>query len=252
LFNEDDDDDDSASGVRLSKFGKKMKTLHQNGAETTPNGAAPMEGVEKHAGGDHDELEAFMAHVDTEVKKLQEEDLKLMEASGSTETLNANGMIVEAEEVVGEARQLGDDEFDEEEEEDIIGNATKKMAAKRKDLASVDHSVMNYEPFKKDFFVEPPELASLTEAEVDIKRAELGGIKIRGVNCPKPVERWAQMGLPPGTGDIIKRVLKYDKPTSIQCQAIPAIMSGRDVIGIAKTGSGKVLFLLWLLRRCAC
>ena len=39
-------------------------------------------------------------------------------------------------------------------------------------------------------------------------------------------------------------------PTSIQAQAIPAIMSGRDVIGVAKTGSGKTLaFVLPMLRR---
>jgi hypothetical protein len=39
-------------------------------------------------------------------------------------------------------------------------------------------------------------------------------------------------------------------PTSIQAQAIPAIMSGRDVIGVAKTGSGKTLaFLLPMFRR---
>jgi ATP-dependent RNA helicase DDX46/PRP5 len=41
----------------------------------------------------------------------------------------------------------------------------------------------------------------------------------------------------------------YEKPTPIQAQAIPAIMSGRDVIGIAKTGSGKTLaYLLPLFR----
>ncbi len=41
----------------------------------------------------------------------------------------------------------------------------------------------------------------------------------------------------------------YEKPTPIQCQAIPAIMSGRDLIGIAKTGSGKTLaFLLPMFR----
>jgi ATP-dependent RNA helicase DDX46/PRP5 len=48
--------------------------------------------------------------------------------------------------------------------------------------------------------------------------------------------------------DVIKR-LNYVAPTSIQAQAIPAIMSGRDVIGVAKTGSGKtVAFLLPMFR----
>ena len=48
--------------------------------------------------------------------------------------------------------------------------------------------------------------------------------------------------------DVIKR-LNYIAPKSIQAQAIPAIMSGRDVIGIAKTGSGKTIaFLLPLFR----
>lgn len=47
---------------------------------------------------------------------------------------------------------------------------------------------------------------------------------------------------------MIKR-LGYASPTAIQAQAIPSIMSGRDVIGVAKTGSGKTIaFLLPLLR----
>lgn len=41
----------------------------------------------------------------------------------------------------------------------------------------------------------------------------------------------------------------FDKPTPIQAQAIPAVMSGRDLIGIAKTGSGKTLaFLIPMFR----
>lgn len=47
----------------------------------------------------------------------------------------------------------------------------------------------------------------------------------------------------------ILRKLGFEKPTPIQSQAIPAIMSGRDLIGIAKTGSGKTLaFILPMFR----
>jgi ATP-dependent RNA helicase DDX46/PRP5 len=38
---------------------------------------------------------------------------------------------------------------------------------------------MEYEPFRKDFYVEPVELAEMDQYEVDLLRAELDGIKIR-------------------------------------------------------------------------
>jgi ATP-dependent RNA helicase RhlE len=42
--------------------------------------------------------------------------------------------------------------------------------------------------------------------------------------------------------------LKYGKPTLIQSQAIPVILKGKDILGIAQTGSGKTLsFVLPLL-----
>ncbi|GAB1224606.1 hypothetical protein ENUP19_0211G0001, partial [Entamoeba nuttalli] len=40
--------------------------------------------------------------------------------------------------------------------------------------------------------------------------------------------------------DVIK-ALKYEKPSPVQRQAIPVIMSGYDAIVCAKTGSGKTL-----------
>lgn len=47
----------------------------------------------------------------------------------------------------------------------------------------------------------------------------------------------------------VLRKYNFERPTPIQCQALPAIMSGRDVIGCAKTGSGKTLaFLLPMFR----
>ncbi|KTW27009.1 hypothetical protein T552_02501 [Pneumocystis carinii B80] len=151
--------------------------------------------------------------------------------------------------------ELLDNKEDSEEEEeentindprDILAFAQKKM--KKRELPNIDHSKIHYEPIRKNFYVEPHELSEMTEQEVNDYRLELDGIKIRGLNCPKPIQNWSQCGLPAHVLDIIYQ-LKYEKPTAIQAQAIPAIMTGRDIIGVAKTGSGKTIsFLLPMFR----
>ncbi|MEN3289175.1 MAG: ATP-dependent helicase RhlE, partial [Bradyrhizobium sp.] len=56
-----------------------------------------------------------------------------------------------------------------------------------------------------------------------------------------------------GLADAIMRALKeenYHTPTPIQAQTIPLAVSGRDVIGIAQTGTGKTAsFALPILHR---
>ena len=129
--------------------------------------------------------------------------------------------------------------------EDILAIASKK---KKKDIPTVNHAKITYEPFRKNFYNEPSDVADWTEEEVASLRLELDGIKVRGVDVPKPVQNWAQCGLGFQTLDVIQK-LGYEAPTSIQAQAIPSIMSGRDVIGVAKTGSGKTIaFLLPMFR----
>ncbi|KAI8815161.1 P-loop containing nucleoside triphosphate hydrolase protein [Cladochytrium replicatum] len=200
-----------------------------------------------------DTLDAYMVDVDEEVKKITEEELIASHAAREKKAQDAAAAAEAAmnganEEDEVDANNTKEDDVGSD-PEDIIAAAAKKIAAKKKDLAQVDHSAINYEPFRKNFLVEPPELAAATPAEVEMMRAELDGIKIRGKDCPKPVQKWTQFGLPPGANEVIRKVLKYEKPTSIQAQAIPAIMSGRDVIGIAKTGSGKTIaFLLPMFR----
>ena len=56
-----------------------------------------------------------------------------------------------------------------------------------------------------------------------------------------------------GLADPISRALKeenYETPTPIQAQTIPLALTGRDVVGIAQTGTGKTAaFALPILHR---
>lgn len=49
---------------------------------------------------------------------------------------------------------------------------------------------------------------------------------------------FAELGLPAPLVDAVER-LGYRRPTDIQAAAIPALMAGRDVTGVAQTGTGK-------------
>jgi ATP-dependent RNA helicase DDX46/PRP5 len=216
---------------------------------------------------DLDPLDAFMTGIKEEVKKVNLEDMKkIVGAPGGRSRIRLDERMVE-DGMEDTTVQVVADELDTTDlnPEDILALAAKK--AKKKELAAVDHSRIKYEHFRKEFYAPPPDVAAMTDEEADLLRLELDSIKIRGVDCPRPVTKWSHYGLPanwyvscfpPAVAllyllsssslDVIKR-LNYTAPTSIQAQAIPAIMSGRDVIGVAKTGSGKTIaFLLPLFR----
>ncbi|EJP69621.1 DEAD/DEAH box helicase [Beauveria bassiana ARSEF 2860] len=146
---------------------------------------------------------------------------------------------------------FSDDDYGYEvDQNDADASAVLAMTNKRKkkEIPTVDYSKIDIQPIRKNFWVEPVELSELNETEVAELRAELDGIKVNGKDVPKPVQKWAQCGLTRQTLDVIDN-MGFEKPTSIQMQAIPALMSGRDVIGVAKTGSGKTMaFLLPMFR----
>lgn len=145
--------------------------------------------------------------------------------------------------------QNSDSEHSSDDEELLLISSKLKNLQNEKSLRSIDHAIIEYLPFRKSFYVEPPSILDLSEDEIKALRIELDGIKISGKNCPRPVTTWSQLGLPTTVISLMQEKLIYDEPTPIQAQALPAIMSGRDVLGIAKTGSGKTLaFVLPLLR----
>ena len=143
---------------------------------------------------EEDPLDAFMNGVKQEVKKVDELDMKKMKEDPSyrrrlEERINEDGDVEEEPEAV-------EDELDATDlnPEDILALAAKK--AKKKDLAAVDHSRIAYEPFRKEFYHAPPEIAEMTDEGADLLRLALDGIKIRGIDCPRPITKWSHCGLP--------------------------------------------------------
>lgn len=184
-----------------------------------------------------DELEAYMASIQQDATKQKTKRVKIdSNISGS-----------DSEDI--------DEAAAEEPVEDLAADLAAAMAGSNasvnkttKKLNQLSKRDVTYKPFRKDFYVEVPDLARLTEDQVKELRLALENIKVVGKSCPKPVTCWAHCGLSRKVMEVLKK-LKYMSPTPIQAQAIPAIMSGRDVIGIAKTGCGKTLsFLLPMFR----
>lgn len=211
-------------------------TPQPNGTATTATAAAAApapaaaDSMEVDEEDDVDPLDAFMADLQTESKK----------GPGKSKAAAKNAQEPEA--------YFSDDDFSFREKGDVGGPAQPTKRRKGKELPTVDYSKLELEPIRKNFWVEPAELSALTEAEANELRLELDGIKVSGKDVPRPVQKWAQCGLTRQTLDIIED-MGYEKPTPIQMQALPTIMSGRDVIGVAKTGSGKTIaFLLPMFR----
>lgn len=63
-------------------------------------------------------------------------------------------------------------------------------------------------------------------------------ISVTGGHLSYPLRYWSEAPFPSRLRQIIDEI-GYDDPTPIQRQAIPVIIAGRDLIGIAETGSGK-------------
>jgi len=158
----------------------------------------------------------------------------------------AMGRIMQGDDSESDYDDADDEGAGEEDEDDeeFIKRVKKTKAEK---LAIVDHSKIDYQPFRKNFYIEVKDITRMTSEEVVAYRKELE-LNVHGKDVPKPIKTWVQSGMTSKLLDTIKK-LGFEKPMPIQAQALPIIMSGRDCIGIAKTGSGKTIaFVLPMLR----
>ncbi|KAI1426676.1 Phosphomethylpyrimidine kinase-domain-containing protein [Xylaria sp. FL1777] len=93
--------------------------------------------------------------------------------------------------------------------------------------------------FEKSFYKEDDAVAQRPSSEVDRFRRD-HQITVAGRDVPKPVETFDEAGFPRYVMDEVK-AQGFPAPTAIQSQGWPMALSGRDVVGIAETGSGKTL-----------
>lgn len=101
-------------------------------------------------------------------------------------------------------------------------------------LPPIDHSEIEYKPFKKTFYKLHPEIQALTSSKVFELRKTLG-ISVAGNSPPSPVVSFAHFNM---DEKLLKAIIRaeYVSPTPIQSQAVPCALMGRDVLGIAQTG----------------
>lgn len=228
-----EDDDDLPPPKKMSKFDIKPKVLPV--VEPPVKKVAPPEPPKVEISDDEDPLDAYMKEVNEEVKKINKM-AKEPKAAGNEKS----GLVIVTGNVKKQSKEIKKGELieqnqdgleysSEEELEDIKDTAANLAAIKqKKELPKVDHTTVEYSLFKKNFYVEVPEIAKMTSEEVEAYRIDLEGILVKGKGCPRPIRTWAQCGVSKKEMDVLKK-LSFEKPTPIQCQAIPAIMVSLNI-----------------------
>ncbi|RVE44489.1 hypothetical protein evm_010893 [Chilo suppressalis] len=147
---------------------------------------------------------------------------------------------------LAEARALSAAERQAREEQHILESVAQSKALMG--VAELAKGIQYEDPIKTSW--RPPRcILDLPEERHERVRQELR-ILVEGEDVPPPIKTFQHMKFPKG----ILRGLEakgIKQPTPIQVQGMPAVLGGRDMIGIAFTGSGKTLvFTLPLLMFC--
>lgn len=97
----------------------------------------------------------------------------------------------------------------------------------------------------QDLYMEHPEISRLQANQVEQLKQDLE-ISTEGTDVPRPICSFAHLRFPDSLLDKIT-ASGYERPTPIQCIALPCVLKGRDVLGIAQTGTGKTAVYIWPL-----
>ncbi|CAG9536609.1 unnamed protein product [Cercopithifilaria johnstoni] len=103
-------------------------------------------------------------------------------------------------------------------------------------LRPIDWSRENLRPFEKNFYREHSAVTRREQVEIDKWFTDYQ-VTVEGNDLPRPVFDFKEAGFPQVLTDML--FANFQKPTVIQSISWPIALSGRDMVSIAKTGSGK-------------
>lgn len=104
-----------------------------------------------------------------------------------------------------------------------------------------EYELPNLIKFEKNFYMEAPSVSERSDDEVEQYRRQ-HRMNLFGKGIPKPITTFAEASFPTYVLEEVE-ALGFPAPTAIQAQGWPMALSGRDVVGVAQTGSGKVNFI---------
>lgn len=147
---------------------------------------------------------------------------------------------------IAESKKVSAVEKQLREEEKILESVAEKTALMG--VAELAKGIQYEDPIKTSW--KPPRYILAKPPFVHDALREKMKILAEGENIPPPINSFKEMKFPkPILLGLERKGIEF--PTPIQVQGIPTILSGRDLIGIAFTGSGKTLvFVLPLIMFC--
>lgn len=234
-----EDDDEESSNVDLPYIP----------AENSPTRKQFRSKETEESDSEEDPLDAFMAEVEDQaardMKRLEEKDKDRKNTKGIRDDIEEEDDQEAYFRYMAENPTAGVIQEEEEDnlEYDSDGNPIAVIKKIIDPLPPIDHSEIDYSPFERNFYIEHDEIAKLTAQQVHELRAKLN-LRVSGADPPKPCSSFAHFGFDEQLMHQIRKS-EYTQPTPIQCQGVPVMLSGRDLIGIAKTGSGKTAAFIW-------
>ena len=95
--------------------------------------------------------------------------------------------------------------------------------------------------FEKNFYYEHPSVTARTRARIEEFMREREIRVTKGTDVPRCVETFDEASFPGYLTRDLKARERFKAPSAVQSQAWPVALSGRDLVAIAETGSGKTL-----------